>query len=410
MHTMNRSTLAHAVLETLDQRRLLSAAPTPVLDAGLLAISGTADNDRIVVALSPTDPTKLSVRVNKTSFEYNVADISDHVRINALRGNDRIAVSNVNGPVTLDFEVYGGTGNDRISTDAGDDTISGGAGNDLASGGAGNDLVKGDAGSDRLNGDDGDDRLNGGGGNDRENGGAGGDVLSGDAGNDNLDGGDGDDNLFGGSGQDVLSGAAGNDDLYGNSANDALDGGAGDDALVGGGGHDAVTGGEGKDAFDGSDDVSERSDDGEGDKHLATFEDLPQAVQDAINTNYPGATIFKVEPEDPLQDGTPVYQLKLLQGGHLSEVVYSADGTLQSHQFEGENQRLTIDQLPQPVQATYATFTGALLRKLELDDGDSGNEYQFRFVLNGVEHELVVDATGTILKHEFAGSHDGSPR
>jgi hypothetical protein len=405
MHTKNRSALAHAAIETLDQRRLLAA--DPVLDAGLLAITGTPGNDRIVVSLAANDPTTLDVRVNRQSFSFKVADVTDHVRINALRGNDRITVSNVNGAVTLDFEVYGGTGNDRISTDAGDDTLSGGAGNDMANGGAGNDMLNGDLGNDRLNGQDGDDRVTGGSGNDRCNGDAGADVLSGDAGNDNLDGGDGDDDMFGGSGSDDLTGDAGNDDLYGNASDDDLDGGAGDDALVGGGGRDAVRGGDGRDAFDNADDESERGDEADDDKRLLTFDNLPQAVKDAVHAAYPNAIIFKVEPEDPLQDGTPVFQLKLRQADRLREVVYSADGTLRSEEMKGERERPALDQLPDAVKATMSTFNGAVLRKLELERSDAGPLFKFKFLLNGVEHEVLVDATGKILKHEYPGSDDG---
>jgi Ca2+-binding RTX toxin-like protein len=111
------------------------------------------------------------------------------------------------------------------------------------------DMIHGGSGGDSLGGGEGDDVIWGGVGNDVISGDNGADQLWGNAGIDNITGGLGDDFLFGGSGNDKLQGSEGSDLLLGGTGNDALDGGDGDDALVGGGGADTLTGSAGHDTF-----------------------------------------------------------------------------------------------------------------------------------------------------------------
>jgi Ca2+-binding RTX toxin-like protein len=85
-------------------------------------------------------------------------------------------------------------------------------------GGAGNDHISSGGGSDRLYGEDGDDTILGNGGNDSLYGGNGNDWLDGGTGKDYLDGGNGNDKLQGNNadGQvDVLIGGQGADTFYG---------------------------------------------------------------------------------------------------------------------------------------------------------------------------------------------------
>lgn len=207
-------------------------------------------------------------------------------------------------------KVYGGTGNDTLTTagtngslygEDGDDTLYGSDNVDHLDGGAGNDLVHGHAGADTLILGAGIDYGYGGDGNDVIDGGAAGDSIFGEAGDDVLIGGAGDDHLDGGDGIDtvsyetatagvnidtrnlaastgdaagdwfvsieafkgsayadtiyvgmngfVLRGGGGNDSLTAVGANVSIYGDAGNDTLVGGGSADVLDGGVGADTM-----------------------------------------------------------------------------------------------------------------------------------------------------------------
>ena len=208
------------------------------------------------------------------------------------------------------FEIYGGSGDDKLYGDDGDDELYGEAGNDVLRGGDGNDWLYGEAGNDGLYGGAGDDTLDGGAGTDvavfnyssttaglrldatdttrwKQNAdgtwvsgtGAGYDyqrfqvdisaagdgtdietdyfknierfsIAAGD-GNNVLTGGDGDDFLSGGDDDDKLYGGAGDDTLQGWRNNDTLYGEAGDDYLLGWTGNDTLYGGAGNDDLSG---------------------------------------------------------------------------------------------------------------------------------------------------------------
>jgi Ca2+-binding RTX toxin-like protein len=196
------------------------------------------------------------------------------------------------------FRLFGGPGNDVISSGSGNDALDGGMGNDMLDAGGGNDALDGEFGS-FAQGQEGNDTLNGGAGidimtffgsagndelianplggtfsagaftdtytgiekfslfglpgDDTLTGANAADILGGGDGNDTLAGADDADSLDGGSGNDVLSGGPGNDFISGETPTDAppnddqLDGGEGDDLLFPGQGSDIVRGGLGDD-------------------------------------------------------------------------------------------------------------------------------------------------------------------
>lgn len=223
----------NAAVEALEQRQLLSV----VLVGSVLTVTGTEHNDVITLKLKGGDSSVMKVIDNGVTKEFNVADIN-HVDINALGGNDRIVVREVNGAFNTPLNVHGGAGNDTIIGGAGNDNLNGDRGNDSISGGAGDDSLIGGRGNDTLNGDSGNDTLSGGAGDDSLSGGAGDDSLMGDSGNDVIHGDSGNDSLSGGDGADSLMGGQGNDVLEGNRGPDTLNGGRGSDTLTGGAGND----------------------------------------------------------------------------------------------------------------------------------------------------------------------------
>jgi CshA-type fibril repeat protein len=159
--------------------------------------------------------------------------------------------------------VFGGAGNDTITTGDDADQIFGGTGNDQIDAGIDNDSVVAGTGDDSVIGSEGRDTVFGNEGNDLIYGGLPLGVLDGlnipDATDlrplnnaDSLFGGDGNDTIYGQDDADTLFGGAGNDSLDGGIDNDSLTGGAGGDTLFGGQGADTMAGGADRDVFVGA--------------------------------------------------------------------------------------------------------------------------------------------------------------
>jgi len=178
-------------IQPLESRRMLSA----VIDSsGVLVVTGTSQKDKIILTIKQDDASKLIVRENQASSQFNLSDITAGIRVSAQGSKDKIAVDESNGALTKNVTVYGGNGKDDIY---------GGSGNDKLDGGTAKDRIFGRAGDDRIIGQSGNDFLDGGDDNDFISGNAGVDVLVGEAGDDDLDG---------GGSKDIISGGAGNDD------------------------------------------------------------------------------------------------------------------------------------------------------------------------------------------------------
>jgi len=207
-----------AVVEQLEGRRQLSAAPVPTMDAdGVVHVEGTNHSDHVIVSLE-TGHEKLDVTVNGETTAFTFAEVKGLV-VNGSDGKDSIKVFG-DGLITFGCTLNGGNGNDTLMGGAGDDVLSGGNGKDKMDGGGGNDSMSGGRGNDLLDGAAGDDHMAGG------------------AGNDGLDGGAGDDSMSGGRGNDHLIGGDGSDDISGGRGDDDVDGGNGADSVYGGAGHD----------------------------------------------------------------------------------------------------------------------------------------------------------------------------
>jgi len=176
--------------------------------------------------------------------------------------------------------VYGGAGNDTITTGDDADIIFGGTGDDTIDGGIDADTIDGGDGDDVIVGGEGSDIIDGGAGDDTIYGGLdlsfpdvinipddgsgpygpdlvpdnGMDVIHGGEGNDTIYGADDDDTLFGDAGDDYIDGGIDDDTISGGSGNDTLIGGQGDDVISGGTGNDSISGGTGADIMSGGDD------------------------------------------------------------------------------------------------------------------------------------------------------------
>lgn len=221
----SRRPFAHPLLETLEQRRLLSAS----LADGVLTITGTDLADDVEISLQLNDPNTLVVEEGDVQTTFSLADITKIVADGGA-GNDRIRIDDKFGAIGVPVEFTGG---------AGDDTLRGGNGSDVLNGGEGNDEIRGEGGAD---------------------------TLVGGADNDTIRGGASNDDLRGGAGRDSLLGQASDDSLRGGRGDDTLSGGRGDDHVEGGRGRDNVTGGLGADflaghSFGSADDSGDNFDD-----------------------------------------------------------------------------------------------------------------------------------------------------
>ena len=165
--------------------------------------------------------------------------------------------------------VFGGLGNDSITTGDDADTIDGGQGNDTIfggldadsiTGGLGNDSIDAGLGPDTVDGGDGDDYINAGidafsdyanepfglfGGIQDPNPNDGRDLVFGGAGNDTIQTGDDADTIYGGIGADSISAGIDDDYVEGGDGNDTINAGHGSDTVYGGLGDDSINGGTG---------------------------------------------------------------------------------------------------------------------------------------------------------------------
>jgi uncharacterized delta-60 repeat protein len=258
---------------------------------GTLWVDGTVGDDTISIS-----PLNASARLVRNGVTTDFTKTVKSVQLDLQSGNDV-------GTISLDVAavVFGGAGNDSITTAGGNDTISDSSGNDTIITGDGNDSVTDTNGRDSIVTGAGDDHVilgvvtkdldpeippviasvtaatvNTGAGDDTVVGGGriqvslgdGDDTLAPPAGvgtraldQFNVDGGDGNDqitgspnadSILGGAGNDVIYGQAGNDTIYGNDGKDWVDGGDGNDSLYGNANPDTIYGGYGDDRVAGN--------------------------------------------------------------------------------------------------------------------------------------------------------------
>jgi Ca2+-binding RTX toxin-like protein len=148
-------------------------------DGGVSAAATmTIDIKAAGILTDPTDPTKTALYVGGTTGDDKIKVLpvgstgayevflngeskgtfspTGRIIIFGQAGDDSIDVPNT---VTLPVEMYGGEGNDHLSSGAGDDILIGGDGLDEILGGSGRDILIGGAGLDHLTGNGGDDVL-----------------------------------------------------------------------------------------------------------------------------------------------------------------------------------------------------------------------------------------------------------
>jgi Ca2+-binding RTX toxin-like protein len=227
-HQQSPQRATQLTLEVLEDRTV----PSVTLRKGVIYIHQTPRSDELII-IPGVGGRKYTVIDNGRKYNFRASQVyGGQVNYHGLGGGDFF----VNPIKKLRNWADGGPGDDTLRTGyAGGDTLVGGAGNDNL----------GAAGVSKTN------FLFGGEGDDTLSSGPGSDELYGESGNDQLNGGGGNDMLAGGDGNNTLAGGIGNDSLYGAGGNDYLDGGGDSDHLAGGPGTDTLVGGAGADWMDG---------------------------------------------------------------------------------------------------------------------------------------------------------------
>src|SRR5262249_3725715 len=111
-----------------------------------LVVLGTSKSDHIDVTQSGSTFTVGVGNEVLGTFAAPAAPNATQALVSGHDGNDHIALSGV----AVASRVYGGAGNDHITTGSGDDVIDGGAGNDQLDGGAGHNVLTGGTGNDQF--------------------------------------------------------------------------------------------------------------------------------------------------------------------------------------------------------------------------------------------------------------------
>ncbi len=217
-----------------------AGTPTNQMQYGNMVVINTGAGDDKVNVSQRKDGT-LDVDVNGQKYHITLGP-GQELGVRSGAGNDVITAA---ANVKVNMDVYGGDGNDTITTGQGKDRVDGGAGDDIIKTGAGRDDVFGGAGNDTIDAGSGHDVVYGGDGNDTLRGGKGRDYLEGGAGNDVLEGGSGNDVLSGGLGDDTLRGDVGNDRVYTGAGKDTVDNKSGTDVVYGQTADDTITAAKG---------------------------------------------------------------------------------------------------------------------------------------------------------------------
>ena len=201
---------------------------------------------------NPNDPALFLLNAQLTFFGNGNRVISGGDGDDSLYGTDEN--ENIAGMDGNDF-ISAGSGDDVLQGGLGNDELVGGAGNDEFLASQGSNRIFGETGDDLIfaGGLNAESQLVfGGDGNDTISTGDNNDEIDGGAGNDNITSGGGNDYIFAGDGNDrVIAGSSPNLGESIDNDNDLIEGEGGDDLLFGEFGDDDIFGGAGNDTLDG---------------------------------------------------------------------------------------------------------------------------------------------------------------
>ena len=113
---------------------------------GTLTITGSRDNDHVMVKLAKGSQQVVVTASGKTVGTFDLADVGT-IEFNGMAGNDRIQIAPQLGVTSV---LDGGAGNDMLIGGGGNNVLVGSTGNDQLFGQSGRDILIGGDGLDRL--------------------------------------------------------------------------------------------------------------------------------------------------------------------------------------------------------------------------------------------------------------------
>ncbi len=130
-----------------------------------------------------------------------------------------------------------------------------------------------------------------------------------------------------------------------------------------------------------------------GDKKI-TKKDVPSAVLKAFEQAYPKATVKGYAKEK--ENGTTFYELETIDGKTKRDLLYTEDG--KTAEIE---EAVTIKDLPDAVAKAF-TRESPKAQATKIEKVTRGEKVTYDFAMGKGKSELVIDPSGTIVKHSKA--------
>lgn len=131
-----------------------------------------------------------------------------------------------------------------------------------------------------------------------------------------------------------------------------------------------------------------------------TRKQVPAAVLSAFGKSYPSATVKGYAKE--VEKGKTYYEIESMDGKISRDVLYSADGTVAEVE-----ESMMADELPAAVRSTVMKeYPKATISKAEKTIRGSEITYEIHIMVGKVSHEVVVDPSGKLVKHEKESEED----
>lgn len=149
-----------------------------------------------------------------------------------------------------------------------------------------------------------------------------------------------------------------------------------------------------------------------GQEKKVTFDELPAAVQAAVEKAAAGGEILELEAEE--EDGQMEYEAKIRRDGKVIEVEFDAAGNVladDADDDEGDDEEtIAFADAPAAVQkAVEAYFGQGKVQRLEVEKENGVLVYEAEIKIDGVEHSIEVSADGELLEVEHDVAPDALP-
>lgn len=134
------------------------------------------------------------------------------------------------------------------------------------------------------------------------------------------------------------------------------------------------------------------------DEEKVELNKLPRAVAEAVRKTFPKARLVSASRE--VEDGKPLYEVRIKDGGQTVEVTATAEGAIVEIEKE-----ITVRDLPRAVRSTLdEKYPGASLKKVEeIYKGKKLDDLAYEVLLvarNKKTYEVKLDPRGKVVETE----------